>query len=71
MPLLQSLRGWFGGSKAAQLDAAIALKADKPLYHYNLGNALPRSAGWRRPPCCSWRGRRRTIQLRQIGPTHR
>ena len=93
MPLLQSLRGWFGGGKAAQLaaairlhesgdlagaerryrallgadardpdathllgliahqrgdhalavaqiGAAIALKADKAVYHYNLGNAL-------------------------------
>lgn len=93
MPLLQSLRAWFGGNRAARLEAAIrlhesgdlnlaeqhyrallradardadathllgliahqrgdhaaavaqigaaiALKADKPVYHYNLGNAL-------------------------------
>lgn len=93
MPLLQSLRTWFGGSRAARLEAAIrlheggdlagaerryrallgadprdadathllgliahqrgehalavaeigaaiALKADKPVYHFNLGNAL-------------------------------
>ena len=93
MPLLQSLRTWFGGNRAArlqaairlheggdvagaerayramlradprdadaihllgliahqrgdhagaiaQIGAAIALKADKPVYHYNLGNAL-------------------------------
>ncbi|MBI5909901.1 MAG: tetratricopeptide repeat protein [Betaproteobacteria bacterium] len=93
MPLLQRLRAWFGGNRAARLEAAIrlhesgdlagaeqryrallradardadathllgliahqrgdhaaavaqigaaiALKADKPVYHYNLGNAL-------------------------------